>query len=67
MTFKPPHDPPFTIQPDAPLLVKVLAPDPALIRLGTGGEMRLTGFDVAPPPTRGDKAHASPEYVCHGQ
>lgn len=50
----------------------------ANIRLGTGGEVKLSGFDVmfslrkerqqtTTNTLRGDLAYASPEYVCHGQ
>lgn len=50
----------------------------ANIRLGTGGEVKLSGFDemfslleerqqTTTNILRGDLAYASPEYVCHGQ
>ncbi|HYO53450.1 serine/threonine protein kinase [Archangium sp.] len=50
----------------------------ANIRLGTGGEVKLSGFDVmfsklvgrrqtTTNALRGDLAYAAPEYVCHGQ
>ncbi|MGZ3457222.1 MAG: serine/threonine protein kinase [Archangium sp.] len=48
------------------------------IRLGMGGEVKLSGFDVmfsmqagrqqtTTNILRGDLAYAAPEYVCHGQ